>query len=310
VADFEDGEELIRRADAISSTAVVLDLDLPSLGGRELIERLSACAQSTIFVLTPAQSFETARLAVSLSNFGVAAVYPKPDNPDDWQNLGTKLCQAILQAGDRTATAHETDGDADESTEIGEEIRYAAVGASTGGPGAVYEMLSAVDSGLDIGIAVVQHISKGFEEALTDWLASELARDIAIARDGEVLQRGTVRFAPPGFHLTIDRTGRLRLDQHSAPVGGHRPSAEILFKSLLDHPASRVAAVLLSGMGSDGAKAMAELRGAKVLTVAQSEATCAVYGMPRAAIERRAAAFALTPPQIGRLLARASGAKR
>jgi two-component system chemotaxis response regulator CheB len=310
VAETEDGEELLRRAGETSPAAVVLDLDLPSLGGRELIERLAAKAGSTVFVLTPTQSFENARLVLSLSNFGVAAVYPKPDNPEDWQDLGRKLSEAIQQVGDRTVSADEPVGDADESDDISGDIRYAAIGASTGGPGAVYEMLSAVKSGPNIGIAVVQHISEGFERALADWLASELTRDVAIARDKETLKRGTVRFAPPGFHLTIDRDGKLRLDHHTAPVGGHRPSVEILFRSLLEHPASRVAAVLLSGMGSDGAAAMAELRGAKVLTIAQSEATCAVYGMPRAAIDRRAAAFALPPTQIGRLLARASGAKQ
>jgi two-component system chemotaxis response regulator CheB len=309
VAEIEDGEELLRQADATTPAAVVLDLDLPSLGGRELIERLGTRTRSTIFVLTPTQSSDSARLAMSLSNVGVAAIYPKPDNPDDWRNLGKKLAEAIQQVGDRTALTDEMAGHENETADIDGEVRYAAIGASTGGPGAVYEMLSAVEPRLDIGIAVVQHIAEGFEGALVDWLASELSRDIAIARPGERLRRGTVRFAPPGFHLTMDRGGRLYLDHHTAPVGGHRPSAEILFKSLLDHPASRVAAVLLSGMGSDGAEAMAELRRARVLTVVQSEATCAVFGMPRAAIEKRAAAFALPPTEIGRLLARASGAK-
>jgi chemotaxis response regulator CheB len=154
---------------------------------------------------------------------------------------------------------------------------------------------------------VVQHIAEGFESTLTEWLAAELGMDVAVARHGEHLKIGTVRVAPSGHHLSVDRGARLRLDRHTAPVGGHRPSVEVLFRSLLGQPANRVAAVLLSGMGSDGAEAMAELRSANILTVAQDEASCAVFGMPRAAIERRAAAFALAPPQIGRLLARAGG---
>jgi two-component system chemotaxis response regulator CheB len=133
--------------------------------------------------------------------------------------------------------------------------------------------------------------------------------DVAVARHGERLSSGKVRIAPPDRHLLIGRGGALRLDQLAAPVGGHRPAVEMLFRSLCDQPSNRVAAVLLSGMGSDGAEAMAALRNANVLTVAQNEASCAIFGMPRAAIDRRAAAFALAPPQIGRLLARAGGAK-
>jgi chemotaxis response regulator CheB len=294
-------------AEETSPAAVVLDLDLPSLGGRELIERLSARVRAPIFVLTPRQSSDSARLAMGLSNLGVAAVYPKPETTSDWQALGQKLAEAILQIGAPPPISGEAPVEENDPAEIARDLRYVAVGASTGGPGAVFEMLAAIGTRPKVGIAVVQHISEGFEGALTDWLSSELGRDVAVARSGEYLKRGAIRIAPQGYHLSIDRTGRLHLDQLAAPVGGHRPSVEILFKSLLDQPSSRVAAVLLSGMGSDGAEAMVELRRANVLTVAQNEASCAVYGMPRAAIERRAAAFALAPPQIGRLLARAGG---
>jgi two-component system chemotaxis response regulator CheB len=305
VADVADGGELVRLVGEASPAAVVLDLDLPSLNGRPLVENINARVQVPIFVLAPRQSPESTRLAMGLSNLGVAAVYPKPETPDEWKVLGRGLGEAIRQVGRRPPGSRKAAAEKDDPPTISSELRYVAVGASTGGPGAVYDLLAATGPHSKVGIAVVQHIAEGFESVLTDWLALELGRDVAVARNGEHLRAGSVRIAPPGHHLSLDRGGRLHLDQLTAPVDGHRPSVEILFRSLLDQQASRVAAVLLSGMGSDGADAMAELRRANVLTIAQDEASCAVYGMPRAAVERRAAAYALAPTQIGRLLARA-----
>ena len=118
---------------------------------------------------------------------------------------------------------------------------------------------------------------------------------------------GKVRLAPAGGHMLLERDGTLVLDQDGAPVNGHSPSVETLFRSLLDHPPGTAAAVQLSGMGCDGAFGLYELRRANFLTIAQDAASCAVYGMPRAAIEMGGAAFTLTPAQIGRFLTHASG---
>lgn len=310
VADVADGSEAARVALEKKPQAIVLDLDLPSLSGRALVERISTRCPMPIFVLAPRWNTASAKTAMGLSNLGVAAVFHKPETPDEWKTLGHTLREAMRQVGPSPAEFPDTVAQADDTPVISRELRYVAIGASTGGPGAIFDLLAAVGRRPKLGFAVVQHIAEGFETALTEWLAAELGIDVALARHGEHLRIGTVRIAPGGHHLSIDRGGRLRLDRRGAPVGGHRPSVEVLFKSLLSQPANRVAAVLLSGMGSDGAQAMAELRAVNILTVVQDQASCAVFGMPRAAIEGRAAAFALAPPQIGRLLVRAGGGKR
>jgi two-component system chemotaxis response regulator CheB len=290
--------------------AVVLDLDLPSLSGKPLVERICASGRVPIFVLTPKRSLEDARTAMGLSNQGVTAVFHKPETPDEWQALGRTLGEAVGQLGRRQTSSRGSSVEAGDTPVISRELRYVAVGASTGGPGAIYDLLAAIGRRPKLGFAVVQHIAEGFEGALSEWLKAELRMDVAVARHGEHLKIGAVRIAPSGHHLAVDRGGRLRLDQRAPAVGGHRPAVDVLFRSLLGQPPNRVAAVLLSGMGNDGAEAMAELRSANVLTVAQDEFSSAVFGMPRAAIERRAAALALAPPEIGRLLARAGGRGR
>jgi two-component system chemotaxis response regulator CheB len=309
VADSDDGREVVHLAAEKRPAAIILDLDLPSLSGRALVKRITAGARIPIFVLTPKRSHEDTRTAMSLHNLGVVAVFPKPEVPSEWNALGQTLGEAVRHVGSASGDGIGVASEPDDTPVISRDLRYVAVGASTGGPGAVYELLAALGRRTRVGVAVVQHIAQGFEGALAEWLATELGMDVAVGRHGERLSSGKVRIAPPGHHLMVDRSGALRLDHLAAPVGGHRPAVEVLFRSLCDLPPNRVAGVLLSGMGSDGADAMATLRKANILTVAQNQASCAVFGMPRAAIDRRAAAFALAPPQIGRLLARAGGAK-
>jgi len=309
-ADSDDGNEVVRLIAEKTPAAVILDLDLPSLNGRALIKRISAGARIPIFVLTPKRSHENTRIAMSLHSLGVVAVYPKPESPSEWTDLGRTLSEAMRHVGTDSRVGKAVLPQPDDTPIIRRELRYVAVGASTGGPGAACELLAALGRRTKVGVAFVQHIAEGFEGALAEWLATELGMDVAVARHGERLSSGKVRVAPPGNHMLVDRGGVIRLDRLAAPVGGHRPAVDVLFRSLCQQPSGRVAAVLLSGMGSDGAEAMAELRKANVLTIAQNEASCAVFGMPRAAIDRRAAAYALAPPQIGRLLARAGGARQ
>jgi two-component system chemotaxis response regulator CheB len=310
VADVGDGREASRLAAEKKPAAVILDLELPSLGGQSLVERITNFAGVPILVLVPRGDPASARMAMRLCSHGVATVFPKPQTADEWRALGKTLRDTVLQIGSRRGEKGQSPIKVHEPPVVRRELRYVAIGASTGGPGAIHEMLAAIGPHSRLGVAVVQHIAEGFERTFSEWLAAELRRDVAVARHGELLENGMVRIAPPGHHLSVDRDGRLRLDQRAPPVGGHRPSVDVLFRSLLEQPANRVAAVLLSGMGSDGAEAMSELRDANVLTVVQDEASCAVFGMPRAAIERRAAVFALAPPQIGQLLSRAEGARR
>lgn len=157
-----------------------------------------------------------------------------------------------------------------------------AVGGSTGGPGAVVEILRGLPPDLAIPILLVLHISEPFGHNLTAWLDSQSSYRVRYAVDGEVLpQNGQVLMAPPGQHLKL-RHGRLWLtsdpERHSC-----RPSVDVLFESLAREAATRTCACLLTGMGKDGAQGLLALRKAGASTIAQDEATSVVYGMPREA---------------------------
>ncbi len=310
IGEADDGREAARLAAELRPDAVVLDLDLPSLGGRALVEAISTHRRVPIFVVTPKQLGDATRVAFSVHSLGVIAVLAKPENPGEWEDLGRVLGEAVHQIGESEARRFHDLTEPAITPVTSRLIDYVAVGASTGGPGAIFEMLRALGRRSRIGVAVVQHIADGFEAALAEWLVGELGMDVAVAQNGESLAAGRVRIAPPGSHLVLDRHGTLTLDKRAEPLNGHRPAVDVLFRSLLDHPAGRVAAVLLSGMGSDGAEGMAELRRANVLTIAQERTSCAVFGMPRAAAERQGVALTLAPSQIGHLLARARSGER
>ncbi len=310
VGETDNGREVAELVRTMTPDGLVMDLDLVGLGNRQLIESVAGVRLIPIFALIPAIRSDTTRIAFAAHELGVVGVHSKPDRPEGWADLGRVLGQAIVEVCGKTGPSGSDVAKPDDVTVERRGLRYAAIGASTGGPGALCELLRALEADTEIGVAVVQHIAAGFESALAEWLAVESGLDVAVARDGEILSAGQVRFAPAGGHMLLSPDGRLCLDRRSPAVNGHTPAVDSLFRSLLQHAPQTVAAIQLTGMGSDGARGLLELRRAQVLTLAQDEVSCAVFGMPRSAIELGAATFTLTPAQIGRLLTLAAGARR
>jgi len=158
-----------------------------------------------------------------------------------------------------------------------------AIGASTGGPAAILEILRALPSPFPLPVLFVLHINEPFGAAFAEWLDSQTKIPVSYAQDGDLVsvQAGRVIMAPPEFHLMV-RNGRLRLTQdpmrHSC-----RPSVDTLFESVAREYGPLAIACLLTGMGRDGAAGLLEVRRAGGLTIGQDEATSIVYGMPREA---------------------------
>jgi chemotaxis response regulator CheB len=182
--------------------------------------------------------------------------------------------------------------------------RWLALGASTGGPAALRELLAQLPAPPPLRVVIVQHIARGLELDFVDWLAGSLGLDVRLARDGERPPPGTVRVAPAQSHLRVTATGRLALDIATPPRHGHRPSVDELFQSLAAAAPHHTAAVLLTGMGADGAAGLSALRRAGAFCLAQDEASSAVFGMPHAAVELSAAELVLSPRALGLELGR------
>jgi two-component system, chemotaxis family, protein-glutamate methylesterase/glutaminase len=158
-----------------------------------------------------------------------------------------------------------------------------AIGASTGGPAAIVEVLQGLPADFRLPIVFVLHINEPFGSAFADWLDGQVGRPVAYAREGDPVASaaGRVVMAPAGRHLTV-RDGRFHLtldpERHSC-----RPSVDVLFESIAGHYGPSALACLLTGIGRDGASGLLKLREAGALTIAQDESTSVIYGMPREA---------------------------
>jgi len=184
----------------------------------------------------------------------------------------------------------------------GAEIQAAVVGASTGGPAALREIFSALPRDLKFPVLVVQHIGGGFLTGLVDWLNRSSAFPMRLAVHGEPLLPGRAYVAPEGFHMGVTPDRRVLLSE-DAPEYGARPSVSYLFRTSSEVFGSRLLAVLLTGMGKDGAKELGLIRSRGALTVAQDKATSVVFGMPGEAVRLGAAGKVLALEEIGPLMA-------
>lgn len=319
-AEASDGAEAVEAVLEHEPQVVVMDLQMPVLDGYAAIERIMALRPTPIVVLTSRANRNQIETAFEAVRRGALEVLPKPEDEASWNHLADTLpatlrAVAVATPGvprlrPRRRRAPRPAPPRPPLLEPRRRLRWVAVGASTGGPAALRELLEALPDRPPVSVLVVQHIAPGFELGLADWLGRELLLDVRVARSGDHPRPGAVRLAPAGAHLRLGAGGALELDPSTPPRRGHRPSVDELFHSLAATVPERSAGVLLSGMGNDGVEGLTELRCRGGLTLVQDQATSVVWGMPRVAVEQGAAEVALAPRQIACALVQAWGGER
>jgi len=314
VGEAEDGKTAIELCQATRPDVMTLDMMLPVMSGLAAAEFIMAhCPTPILIVSASTNRGELFRTYEALAA-GALDVLQKPtgDEPDgEWEGrlvAAVKLVSRIKVithpraklAGRRplvdTAAISDIPG-------MRPPCRLIAMGASTGGPGALLEILKGLPAGFPVPILVVIHIGRPFAGSFAEWLDGRSPIRVAYARDGERLMtdgQAKMILAPPDRHLTL-RQGKLLLttepERHSC-----RPSVDVLFESIARESGSDCVACLLTGMGRDGAEGLLALRRAGAATIAQDEATSVVYGMPREAALLGAAERILPLPQIAAAL--------
>jgi len=326
VAEAADGAQAVQAVLDHLPQVVVMDLQMPVMDGYGAIERIMALRPTPILVLSSRANRNQMQTAFEAIRRGAIEVLPKPEDTGSWEVLADSLPRTVRvvaaarpralsppakarrgaggpAAGARPASVASVASTA--GARGGGGLRWVAIGASTGGPAAIRELLEEVPPEPPVSFLIVQHIAAGFEAAMAEWLNKELPLDVRLARDAESPRRGAVRLAPAGAHLRLDAGGVLRLDAETPARRGHRPSVDDLFRSCAESFPRQSAGVLLTGMGADGVEGLAALRSAGALTLVQDEASSVVFGMPRVALERGAAERALPPRDLARALAQA-----
>jgi two-component system chemotaxis response regulator CheB len=179
-----------------------------------------------------------------------------------------------------------------------EHIELVAFGASTGGPPALQTVLRGFQGPLPVPVVVVQHISKGFVGGMAKWLSDTTGLKILVADKNIAMEPGAVYLASDGKHLTVLPELQINL-KATPPMDGHLPSATALFESVARYYGPASLAALLTGMGRDGARGLKSVRDSGGHTIAQDEASCVVFGMPKEAIALGGAREVLPIDQIG-----------
>ncbi len=318
VGEAENGKQGIELCQQLHPDIITLDMMMPLMSGLAVTEYIMAHSPSPILIVSAStERGELFRTYDALAA-GAVDVLEKPTGlePDgEWERrfLSTvKLVSRIkvithlrLRVGARGRNSDVVSPEGLPPTPGATKV--VAIGASTGGPAAIVEILQALPVHYRIPIIIVLHIGEPFAAAFADWLDGQSQHRVSYARDGEPVTglQGRVVMAPPDKHLVV-RDNMLRLtgdrERHSC-----RPSVDVLFESVARAFGASAAGCLLTGMGRDGAVGLRDIRNAGGITLAQDEATSVVYGMPREAALLGAAQRILPLGEIGPALAALAG---
>lgn len=280
------GEEAVRRCAQDTPDLVLMDLLMPGIGGVEATRRIMAASPCPILIVT-ASVGGNAPLVFEAMGHGAMDATDVPALGVDPSPGVRQLLAKIDLIGRLIVDAPAPPPRRAPSRGAGAR-RLIAIGASAGGPAALSELLGGLPANFPAAIVIVQHIDEKFALSMADWLNRFSPNPVRLAVAGERPRAGTVLLAGTNEHLVLAPGGALAYTREPAEQP-YRPSVDVFFDSINAHWAGDIAGVLLTGMGRDGAKGLRALRLRGHYTVAQDQASSAVYGMPKAAADCGAA---------------------
>ena len=310
VGEASNGADAVSLVGQLRPDVITMDLHMPKMDGTQAIEQIMAEHPAPIIVVTSANLDQEIGLSLRASKSGALTVLQRPEgiSAPDFPAFTAKLIEQVkLMSTVKVVRRVRTNkpvppnviGRAMPQGTVKSEI--VAIGSSTGGPAALHKILSAIPADFPVPIVIVQHISFGFVQGLADWLDTASPLHVKVAQAGEKIKPGTVYIAPDGNHMLVDRLNRIALSP-AEPIGGHRPSVTALFQSVAQSYGAAAITAILTGMGADGAAGMKVLHDAGAITIAQDEASCVVFGMPKEAIALGAARRIVPLDQIAQTL--------
>lgn len=316
-----DGLEALRRYESAAPDVISLDMVLPGCSGLEVTRRIMSTRATPILVVSASVNRGEAFDALDALRAGAVDLFDKSRLGTDpgWTDAYRSALRLVSRIRVVTRPSPRTPSPPDPATrpppaptvsEGAAPYRLVVLGASTGGPAALARVLAELPRDFGLPSLIVLHLASLFATPLVEWLGKQVSLPVRLVADGEPLPSpgpgAPVLLAPPDRHLVV-QGARLRLttdpERHAC-----RPSVDVLFESVAREFGQRAIAGLLTGMGRDGAAGLLALRQAGAFTLAQDEATSAVFGMPRAAIERGAAQAVLPLGAIAATLDRLSRA--
>ncbi len=323
IGEAADGKQAIALCHDLRPDVITMDMMLPVMSGLAATEYVMAHCPTPILVVSASVNRGELFKTYEALSAGAVDVLEKPrgDEPDGtWERkfISTVKLVARIRVITHPRARLNTLSSAGDAHPITTPVRtraygsydLVAIGASTGGPGAIVDVLRALPSSFSLPVLFVLHLGEPFGLAFGDWLDGQTEHRVVYARDGQRISEaaGHVIMAPPDRHLVVaDQKLRLTRDpeRHSC-----RPSVDVLFESVAQEYGTSAVACLLTGMGRDGAEGLLAVRQRGGLTIAQDEASSVVYGMPREAALLDAVEHVLPLSEIGPTLSSLSGSRQ
>ncbi len=311
----KDGLEAVQMAHALHPDVILMDVIMPHMDGLEATSEIMHAVPTPIVLVTASLESHETDIAFRALSLGALALQRKPDGPAHSEHsaqVTILLNKLRLMAGVQVIHHRKSHASLSPAPSSGAEgipgsvapPEIIAIVASTGGPAALVTIIQGLPSDFTIPIVIVQHISPDFVDSLRSWVARTTPLTVALAQPGEQPLPGSVYLAPGGKHLRLAHR-RFELDENPA-TAYHIPSGDVLLESVGQSYGKRAIGVVLTGIGDDGARGLRVMSDAGAFTIAQDEATSAVYGMPKAALARGAVRQVLPLPDIGPVLVRLS----
>lgn len=284
----ENGAEAVKRCAKDVPDLILMDLIMPEMDGVEATRQIMAKSPCAILIVTASVNQNVSLVFQAMGEGALDAVSTPTlmGNEKGHEEFLQKIrtIGRLLDANShrynpvhkRTARAEKPDN------------WLVVIGASTGGPAAVAKIISKLPADFQAAVVVIQHVDESFAPGLAEWLDQQSALPVRLAREGDKVENGVILISGTNNHLVVKdgQTLGYKVEPAATP---YRPSVDVFFESMLASWSGRSIAALLTGMGKDGAEGLLKLRNNGVFTIAQSAETCAVYGMPKAAVELNAA---------------------
>lgn len=295
IATAIDGSFALAKVAQLKPDVVTLDVDMPRMDGLTALSEMVSKHHTPVIMLSSLTT-RGASLTMQALEKGAVDFVCKPAGTARLPEMAEELVSKIKAAARTNLAALNTSLPGVPPIKKLRPLtgqgrgagRIVAIGASSGGPHALRYLLPRIPADLDAGIVVVQHMPESFTSMLAHWLNEICELQVKEAESGDLALPGHALIAPGNQHMKVRKTplGCQVLLEGGASVNGHKPSVDVLFRSVAAEYGTLGAGIIMTGMGSDGARGLGEIKDAGGLTVAQDKDSCAVYGMPRIAAEK------------------------
>jgi two-component system chemotaxis response regulator CheB len=310
IGTAQDGEEAVRLTLEKKPDIITMDINMPTMNGFDATRIIMETTPVPIIIVTASENLRDVATSFRALEAGAITLMPRPPgvNHPEFEAMAQQMVDSVKTYSEvKVVRRYPRRGNLSvphpilkakmKIEPLKERARVVAIGTSTGGPVVIQAILAGLNPEFPLPVLIVQHMTRGFGEGFVKWLMETTGFPIQIATNGEPLRSGHAYIARDGFQMGVTVDDRILLVD--APLENWvRPSVSFLFRSIRQVYGDRAIAVLLTGMGADGAVELKQLKDAGAVTIAQDEQSSVIYGMPGEAVRLGGATYVLSPEKI------------